>query len=200
MPDFAGKLDVLGHDGDALAVDGAAVDVLEQADEVRLARLLQGHDGVRLEAHVRLEVLGDLAHEALEGQLADEHLRGLLVLADLAQGGGAGPPAVGLLYTRVQGGGLAGGLLGQGLAGSLAARGLARSLLGAGHFLLWIRNLYCLIYSLGFFLLSKRSPAHTQALRRAEEEYRTMIKKIKEMREGSRNQSGLTKKYLLMGK
>ena len=65
--DTAGKLDVLGHDGDTLGVDGAEVGVLEQRGQVRLGRLLQGHDGVRLEAQVRLEVLGHLAHKALEG-------------------------------------------------------------------------------------------------------------------------------------
>jgi hypothetical protein len=113
-------------------VDGAEVGVLEQRGEVRLGRLLQGHDGVRLEAQVLLEPLGHLAHKALEGQLADQELRRLLVPADLAQCHGARPEAVGLLHTG-GGGGLARGLGGQGLAGSLAAGGLARSLLGAGH-------------------------------------------------------------------
>jgi hypothetical protein len=42
--------------------------------------------------------LRDLADQALEGQLADQQLRGLLVLADLAQRDGAGPVAVGLLH------------------------------------------------------------------------------------------------------
>ena len=87
--DAAGELDVLGHDGDALGVDGAQVGVLEEADQVGLRRLLQGQDGARLEAQVRLEVLRDLADEALERQLADQQLGRLLVLADLAQGDGA---------------------------------------------------------------------------------------------------------------
>ena len=94
--DAAGELDVLGHDGDALGVDGGQVGVLEQADQVRLGRLLQGQDGGRLEAQVGLEVLRDLTHQALEGQLADQQLGRLLVLADLAQGDGARPVAVGL--------------------------------------------------------------------------------------------------------
>ena len=42
--DAAGKLDVLGHDGDTLGVDGAQVGVLKQTDEVSLAGLLEGHD------------------------------------------------------------------------------------------------------------------------------------------------------------
>ena len=38
--DSPGELDVLGHDGDTLGVDGAQVGVLEQADQVSLAGLL----------------------------------------------------------------------------------------------------------------------------------------------------------------
>uniref|UniRef100_A0A0E0PTU2 Uncharacterized protein n=1 Tax=Oryza rufipogon TaxID=4529 RepID=A0A0E0PTU2_ORYRU len=96
--DPAGELDVLGHDGDALGVDGAQVGVLKEPDEVRLGGLLQRGDGGALEAEVGLEVLGDLADEALEGELADEQLRALLVLADLTERDGAGPEAVRLLH------------------------------------------------------------------------------------------------------
>ena len=39
--DPPGQLDVLGHDGDTLGVDGAQVGVLEQAHQVRLAGLLK---------------------------------------------------------------------------------------------------------------------------------------------------------------
>jgi len=59
---------------------------------------LESHDGRALEAEVSLEVLGDLAHEALERELADQKLRGLLVLADLPEGHGAGAVAVRLLH------------------------------------------------------------------------------------------------------
>ncbi len=95
--DPARQLDVLGHDGHPLGVDGRQVGVLEQADQVGLGRLLQGQDGGRLEAQVGLEVLGDLADQALEGQLADQQVGRLLVLADLPQGDGARAVAVGLL-------------------------------------------------------------------------------------------------------
>ena len=64
--DAARQLHVLGHDGDALGVDGAQVGVLEQANQVGLARLLQRQDGAALEAQVGLEVLGDLADKAAE--------------------------------------------------------------------------------------------------------------------------------------
>ena len=94
-------------------MDGAEVGVLEEADEVGLGGLLEGEDGRGLEAEVGLEVLGDLTDEALEGGLADEEVGGLLVLADLAEGDGAGAVAVGLLDASGGGGGLAGGLGGE---------------------------------------------------------------------------------------
>ena len=135
----AGQLHVLGHDGHALGVDGAQVGVLEETHQVGLGGLLQSQQGGALHAQVGLEVLGDLAHQALEGQLADEQLRGLLVAADLAQRHCARAEAVGLLDTRhARGRGLLrrlGGELAPGafFARRLAAGAPARSLLGAGH-------------------------------------------------------------------
>lgn len=120
--DTAGKLDVLGHDGHTLGVDGAQVGVLEKTDEVSLASLLQGHDGGRLEAEIGLEVLGDLADEALEGQLADQELGRLLVTTDLTEGHCAGPVTMGLLHSA---GGR--GALTSGLGGQLLTWGLATS-------------------------------------------------------------------------
>jgi hypothetical protein len=86
----AGELDVLALDGDTLGVDGAEVGVLEEPDEVGLGGLLQRGDGGALEAEVGLEVLRDLPHQALEGELADEQLRALLVIADLPERDGVG--------------------------------------------------------------------------------------------------------------
>ncbi len=83
--DTARELDVLGHDRDALCVNRAQVRVLEDANQVRLCSLLQRPNGGALEAQVRLELLRDLADEALEGQLADQQLGALLVVADLAE-------------------------------------------------------------------------------------------------------------------
>ena len=114
-------------------MDGAQVGVLEEADEVSFRRLLESEDGRRLEAKVRLEVLGDLADEALEGKLADEELRRLLVLADLAKRDGSGAVPVGLLDTSGRGGRLARRLGGELLAGSLASGRFAGCLLGTGH-------------------------------------------------------------------
>ena len=108
--DAAGELDVLGHDGDTLGVDGAQVGVLEEANEVGLGGLLERDDRRRLEAKVGLESLGDFADEALKREKTDEQLRGLLVLADLAERHGAGAVAVGLLHAAGGGRRLARGL------------------------------------------------------------------------------------------
>merc|ERR1712131_550422 len=97
--DATGQLDVLGHDGDTLGVDGAQVGVLKQADEVSLRSLLEGHDSAGLETQISLEVLGDLTDQTLEGQLADQELSGLLVTTDLTEGDGSRPVPVGLLDT-----------------------------------------------------------------------------------------------------
>jgi hypothetical protein len=92
-----GQLDVLGHDGDTLGVDGAQGRVLEEADQVGPRGLLEGDDGGRLEAQVGLEVLGDLTDQALERELADQELGGLLVAADLAERNSSRAVAVGFL-------------------------------------------------------------------------------------------------------
>ena len=89
--DAASQLDVLGHDGHPLGVDGSQVGVLKQANQVGLSSLLEGKYSAGLEPEVGLEVLGNFSHQALEGQLADQQLSGLLVLADLTQGHSSWP-------------------------------------------------------------------------------------------------------------
>jgi len=131
--DAASELDVLGHDRHALGVNRAQVRVLEQADEVRLGRLLEREHRRSLEAEVGLEVLRDLAHEALEWKLANQKLGRLLVPADLAKRHGARAVAVRLLHAAGSRRGLARRLRGELLARRLAAGGLAGSLLSAGH-------------------------------------------------------------------
>jgi len=132
--DAAGELHVLGHDGHTAGVDGAQVGVLEETDHVGLSSLLEGEDGGALETEVVLELTGDLADEALEGELADEELGALLEAADLAEGDGARSEAVGLLDATGGDSLLVGALVGDVLAGSLASGVLAGGVLGAGHF------------------------------------------------------------------
>ena len=128
------QLDVLGHDGDALGVNGAQVGVLEQADQVGLAGLLESGYGRALKAQVGLEVLRDLAHQALEGQLADEQLGGLLVAADLAKRHCTWTISVRLLHTAGSWCALTRCLRSQLLAWGLAAGRLSRCLLCTRHF------------------------------------------------------------------
>lgn len=131
--DTASKLDILGHNGYPLGVDGAQVGVLEEADQVSLGGFLQSHDSRGLEAEVSLEVLGNLTDEALEGQLADEELSALLVTTDLTKGNSTRPVTMGLLDTSGSRGRLTCCLGGQLLAGGLASGRLAGSLLGTSH-------------------------------------------------------------------
>ncbi|CAH3136346.1 unnamed protein product, partial [Pocillopora meandrina] len=72
--DSAGQLNVLGHDGDTLGVDGAQVGVFKQSDKVSLASFLKSHHSRALETQIGLEILGDFSHKTLEGQLADQQL------------------------------------------------------------------------------------------------------------------------------
>merc|ERR1719285_1590623 len=127
------QLDVLGHDGDTLGVDGAQVGVLKQTDQVGLAGLLEGTDGGGLEPQVSLEVLSDLPDQPLEGQLADQQLCRLLVTPDFTQGNCAGPVPMRLLHSSCAWCRLPGCLGGQLLPGGLASSGLTGGLLRTSH-------------------------------------------------------------------
>jgi histone H3 len=131
--DAASELDVLGHDGDTLGVDGAQVGVLKETNQVSLRGLLESHDSGRLEAEVSLEVLSNFTDKTLEGQLADEELGGLLVTTDLTESNGTGTITMGLLDSSGSRGRLASSLGGELLPGGLASGGLASGLLGTGH-------------------------------------------------------------------
>ena len=84
--DATSELDVLGHDGDPLCMDGCQVSILKESHKIGLSCLLQCQHGAGLESQVSLEVLGDLTNQPLERQLPDEQLSGLLVLPDLTKG------------------------------------------------------------------------------------------------------------------
>ena len=131
--DSAGQLNVLGHDGHALSVDGTEVGVLKETHEVGLRGLLKGQDGGPLEPEVGLEVLSDLSHETLEGELANEELSRLLVSSDLTKRHGSRAVAVRLLHASGSRSAFSGGLGGELLSGRLASGGLTSGLLGTSH-------------------------------------------------------------------
>jgi len=97
--DSSGELDILWHDGHTLGVDGAQVGVLEQANQVGLAGLLQSANGSALEPEISFEILSNFSHETLEGQFTDEELSGFLVTTDLTKSHGTGPVTMGLLHS-----------------------------------------------------------------------------------------------------
>lgn len=132
--DAAGQLNVLGHDGHALGMDGAQVGVLKQTHQVCLSSLLQSSNGRGLKAQISLKVLSNLTNQTLEGQLAQQQLSALLVAADLAKSHCSWAEAVRLLHSSCSCASLAGSLGGNGLAGSLSSGRLSCGLLGASHF------------------------------------------------------------------
>ena len=126
-------MDVLGHDGDTLGMDGTQVGVLKQTNKVSLTSLLEGHDSRGLESEVSLEVLGNFSHQTLEWQLADEELSALLVSSDLTESNCSWPVSVGFLNSSSGWGRFSGSLGGQLLPGGLSSSGFTGSLLGTSH-------------------------------------------------------------------
>ena len=78
-------------------MDRTQVRVLEQAHHVALRRFLNRQDCLRLEPQISFHLLGDLTHEPLERQLAQQELSRLLELANLTEGDRAGPEPMRLL-------------------------------------------------------------------------------------------------------
>ena len=129
----ASQLNILGHDGDTLGVNGAQVGVFEETHKVSLGSFLQSHDGRRLEAKISLEVLSDLTNQPLERQFADQELSALLVTTDLTKSDSTGPVPVRLLHTTSGGCGFASCLGGKLLARSLSSSRFTCGLLSTGH-------------------------------------------------------------------
>ena len=115
-------------------MDGAQVGVLEKSNKVGLSSLLKGKNGRSLETKIGLEVLGDLTHKTLEGQLADEKVGRLLVTTDLTKSYSSGTVTVGLLNSSGGGGRLTSCLGGELLTRSLSSSRFTCGLLGTGHF------------------------------------------------------------------
>ena len=64
--DPPGQLDILGHDGNSLGVDGTKVGVLEYSNHVSLSGLLKGEKSLRLEAELVVVVNCNCAHKSLK--------------------------------------------------------------------------------------------------------------------------------------
>ena len=57
-PDPPGELNVLGHNGDSLGMDGAQIGVLEQSNQISLTGFLESSHGGGLESQIGLKILG----------------------------------------------------------------------------------------------------------------------------------------------
>ena len=138
--DSSGELDVLGHDGHSLGVDGAEVGVLEEANQVGFGCFLESEDGGGLESEVVLELSSNLSDESLEGELSDEELSALLEFSDFSESNSSWSESVGLLDSSLSGGGsLLGLLVSDVLSWGLATSVLSSSLLGSCHFIVIFR-------------------------------------------------------------
>jgi len=131
--DSSGELDILGHDGHAFGVDRAQVGVFKQTHQISLGRFLERSDGSGLKAKISLKILGNLADQPLEGELADQKLSWLLVPSDLSESNSSGTITVGLLHASGGWGALPGGLGGELLTRRFASSGLPCGLLRTGH-------------------------------------------------------------------
>ena len=131
--DSAGQLNILGHDGDALGVDGAQVGVFKETHKVSFAGLLKSHDSRALETQIGLEILSDFTHKTLEGQLADQQLGGFLVATDLTKSDCSRPVTMRFLDSSSCGGALASRFGSELFAWSFSTSGFTCSLLGTSH-------------------------------------------------------------------
>ena len=102
--DTSCQLDVLGHDGDTLGVDGAQVGILKETDKVSFRCFLESHDSRALESQIGLEILSNFTDQTLEWQLPDEQFCALLVSSDFTESDGSGPVPMWLLDTTGSGG------------------------------------------------------------------------------------------------
>jgi hypothetical protein len=132
-PNATGQLNVLGHDGDALGVNGAQIGIFKESDQVGFGSFLQSQHGRSLEAQIALKVLRDFTDQALEGQFTNEQVGTFLVATNLAQGDRARAVPMRLFDAASGRGGLAGRLGGELLARGLATCALPSAVDGIGN-------------------------------------------------------------------
>ena len=95
-PDSSCQLDVFWHDGDSPGVDSTQIGIFKQTDKVRLRCLLKTQERCCLEPQACLDILCDLPHYPLEGQLSDEQRCTALVMTDVFQSHSSRSVPVGL--------------------------------------------------------------------------------------------------------
>ena len=127
-------MDILGHDGNSLGVDGAKVGVLEETDEVSFRGFLEGHDSRRLESEVVVESTGNFSDESLEWKLSEEEVSGLLISSDFSESDCSWSESVWSFDTTSGSGSFSGSLSGKGLLWGFSRGRFSSGLLSSGHF------------------------------------------------------------------
>ena len=93
------KLHVFRCDCNAIAVDACQIGVLENADEVALTGLLQGHNCLLGPSHLGVVILSYLTHQSHKGELPNQQICWPLVFPDLPQCNCTRTITVGFFYT-----------------------------------------------------------------------------------------------------
>ncbi|KAF2303274.1 hypothetical protein GH714_016244 [Hevea brasiliensis] len=88
---------------DYICVNGTQIRVLKKSNEIGFCRLLKSRDCRALESEISLEVLSNLADQALEGEFSNQELRALLVLSDFTRATVPGRNLCGFLTPPVAG-------------------------------------------------------------------------------------------------
>ena len=131
--DSSSQLDVFGHDGDPLGMDGAQIGVFEETNQVSFRGFLQGSDSSRLESKVSLEVLSNFSHQSLEWELSDQQLGRFLVSSDLTKSNSSWSVTMRFLHSSCCWSALSCGFGGQLLTWGLASSRFSGGLLGSCH-------------------------------------------------------------------
>jgi histone H3 len=79
----SGQLNVLGHDGNTLGMNGAQVCILKHANKASLRSLLEGKYSCAKETQVAIEILSNLSYQTLEWRLTNQKVSQLLLFPDL---------------------------------------------------------------------------------------------------------------------
>ena len=90
-------MNVLGHDGNALGMNGTQIGIFEETNQIGFRRFLKSRNGRRLEAKICLKLLGNFSNKTLEGKLPNQQLSRFLEAADLTKSNSSRPKAMWLL-------------------------------------------------------------------------------------------------------
>ena len=132
--DSLGQLEISGHDGHSLGVDGAQVGVFEQGDQVGFGGFLEGQHSWWLESQFLFPFVGDFSDHSLEGKFSDKEISWFLIFSDFPKSNCSGFESVRLLDASGDWSRLPGDLLSNKLlSGDLLGSGFPGGLFSSSH-------------------------------------------------------------------